>query len=372
MPHPAWPSRTTGVVLAFLILLAGIQLVIHLSWIARGPDNAVAHLTNDDTFYYLQTAWNLRELGFTTFDGVHATNGVQLLWFWIVAGLAGIVPTKATLLTAVLGACAVLNLGGYVAIWQLGRRLGRPALTVFLALGWLYVNRQHYLLGMENSLHAAVFWFVLVLAAVTVDRVLRRTATRPAILLLTILLCTLVLVRVDSGLYAVLIGGVVFALLLGQRPAAEHARRTIVTAGAIAAGAAALLLASYYAMAGSVLPISGLIKQGEYAWSAETAARITLSGFEQSCAPLTAWHYLLPASARPAADWLTAVALVATAALILANRSYRAALHLRGFGFTCTVLAGATAAHLVYLAGLRDYAIYGVWYLSPHLSLIHI
>ncbi len=64
-------------------------------------------LTNDDTYYYLQTAWNARHLGFVTFDGINPTNGVQFLWFSILYGLTFLADDKSAFLSNHLdGGCS--------------------------------------------------------------------------------------------------------------------------------------------------------------------------------------------------------------------------------------------------------------------------
>jgi hypothetical protein len=69
--------QTVWIVLGVAVVQFGLQL----SLLARGVEYVASSLTIDDTYYYLQTAWNTKRLGFVTFDGLHDTNGVQLLWF---------------------------------------------------------------------------------------------------------------------------------------------------------------------------------------------------------------------------------------------------------------------------------------------------
>jgi hypothetical protein len=76
------------------LAVAVVQFLIQLGSIAQGEDFIVTALNTDDTFYYLLTSWNLHRYGMVTFDGLHATNGVQFLWFWILAALAAVTPTK--------------------------------------------------------------------------------------------------------------------------------------------------------------------------------------------------------------------------------------------------------------------------------------
>src|SRR5262245_19143203 len=97
------PSKSRQAALSVLFL-ALVQFALQMSLLARGVAYAAVSLAIDDTYYYLQTALNTKLLGFVTFDGLHATNGVQLLWFLIILLLAMVVKTKTVLLLATLGA----------------------------------------------------------------------------------------------------------------------------------------------------------------------------------------------------------------------------------------------------------------------------
>src|SRR4051812_5238848 len=97
--------RATHLVLG----VAALQLILQLSQLAGGVEYVASSLTIDDTYYYLQTAWNTKILGFVTFDGVHSTNGVQFLWFVIIFGLAWLVKTKTALLLTTLVVSFLLN-----------------------------------------------------------------------------------------------------------------------------------------------------------------------------------------------------------------------------------------------------------------------
>jgi hypothetical protein len=148
---------------AAVFLVAGVQLALQLSLIARGVQYAAASLTIDDTYYYLQTAWNTKQLGFVTFDGLHPTNGVQFLWFAIILLLAFLTQTKTALLFLTLAVSFVFNALCYLVILKIASVLQRPALALLMASLWLLqcLPFRIYSMGMENSLHALVFWCVI-------------------------------------------------------------------------------------------------------------------------------------------------------------------------------------------------------------------
>ena len=109
---------------AFVVLfLAMGQFILQVGLLLRGVEYVAASLTIDDTYYYLQTAWNTRQLGFVTFDGLHSTNGVQFLWFVIILLLAMVANTKIVLLFATMVVSFLLNGLCYLIILKIGAHL---------------------------------------------------------------------------------------------------------------------------------------------------------------------------------------------------------------------------------------------------------
>src|SRR5579885_3430612 len=147
-----------------LWVLAVVQLLIQVGFLAKGcVQYAVTSLTIDDTFYYLQTAWNAHHVHFVSFDGINPTNGVQALWFVVIYGISGLTHDKTTFLYAVLGTFMLLNVACYWAIWKLCNELQMRWLSLVLAGLWALqtLASDAYVSGMENSLHALIFWLLM-------------------------------------------------------------------------------------------------------------------------------------------------------------------------------------------------------------------
>jgi hypothetical protein len=146
-----------------IVILAVVQFIIQVSLLTKGMEYAAVSLIIDDTYYYLQTAWNVKMLGFVTFDGLHTTNGVQLLWFVIIFLLAVLAKSKAVLLFTTLAVSFLLNGLCYLIILKIGAMLRQPVLALFMASLWALQSLPFriYSMGMENSLHALVFWCVI-------------------------------------------------------------------------------------------------------------------------------------------------------------------------------------------------------------------
>src|SRR5688572_8365649 len=109
-----------------ILILAVVQLIIQVSLLTKGIEYAAVSLIIDDTYYYLQTAWNAKILGLVTFDGLHTTNGVQLLWFVIIYLLAWLAETKTALLYTTLAVSFLLNGLCYLLILKIGAILKQP------------------------------------------------------------------------------------------------------------------------------------------------------------------------------------------------------------------------------------------------------
>lgn len=279
LPHTVLPP--------FILALGIIQFCVQIRSLLRGVEFVVTRLTIDDTYYYLETAWNTAAVGFPTFDGIHPTNGVQLLWFWLVWLIALLTPTRTWFLFAVLTVCAGMNALCLRAIWSLGKVLQKPAFSVIAAVLWslTITGSTTYMMGMENSLHALVFWFVL--RHVARCMVAAERGEQVGLVWLTLLLVVSIWTRIDTALFAIVLCAVGVGWL------AYHARTSslfiqrygasLVRAGGVVLAGALIQMGAFWLMGGSVLPVSTLIKMDQprpdvglpifLAWGGETIPR---------------------------------------------------------------------------------------------------
>ncbi len=255
-------ARTPSFVLASLLFL--VQMLAHFAVLARGAEYLATRLTIDDTYYYLQTAWNHATLGFPTFDGVSRTNGFQFLWYLILWCAARFVPTKQSLLPVALGISAVFVALPYFFFHAVGKRYHSFALAASLSFVWFatYVAPWGTLTGMENSLHLFVSVWVLFEVLTFFHRL--REGSRASVWRLTLALVANGYCRVDSGVYsAVLFCVCVLALVLNEGNLSSAWRvhgKSVCLCILLAMGAAAIQLGVYHYWNGTVIPISGLVK----------------------------------------------------------------------------------------------------------------
>jgi hypothetical protein len=251
---------------AFVIgIVAVVQLIIQLQLLTRGVEYAAASLIIDDTYYYLQTAWNSKVLGLVTFDGLHTTNGVQLLWFGIIYLLAMLAKSKAILLFSTLAVGFLLNGLCYLVILRIGAALEQPVLALFMASFWTLQSLPFriYSTGMENSLHALVFWCVIWQSLEFLIRVQKNA--KPNFLGLTVVLILVVWTRLDSALISVILfafcmGTLAYSYRHNVRLLLERHGRAIAGSIFLAALGLTVQLTAFRLMGGSFLPVSALVK----------------------------------------------------------------------------------------------------------------
>lgn len=362
---------------AGVAVCAGLQIWVHLGLIGRGVEFIVSNVTIDDTYYYLQIAWNHAALGFPTFDGMHQTNGVQALWYFIILGLSFVAATKEQLLYLTLYTTIALVSLCYVPIIVVGRAIGRPPALFFLSLGWLYLNTRYRIFtnGMENALHALVIWTILAVSMIVIRDIRRGRLRWPLLWGLAVLLSVNVWVRVDAALLSL----AVYAYLawsLYRHAGGRAAVRFLVVAALIGGSFAALLLLAYYLMGGTPLPVSGQIKTSSFllngaaffdnvwrGWRFTTPylANVSDDSARRSVATLGILALLTLGS------WALrrrfAVADLARAQLDSFHTAYGPYLGLFG------VILASSVIHMLYLSGLGIFTLNGIWYITAYLFM---
>ena len=335
-----------------------------MSLLARGVEYVAASLVIDDTYYYLQTAWNTRQFGFVTFDGLHPTNGVQLLWFVIVFLLAMLSNTKLVLLFATMVVSFLLNGLCYLLILKIGSILKQPTLALFMAGLWSLQSLPFriYSMGMENSLHALVFWCVIWQSIVFLIRVQNRA--KPNYWGFTIVLILNVWTRLDSALLSAVLYTFCMATLASSyknnRLFLQNHFKAIVGTCLLAGVGLFVQLGAFWMMGDSFLPVSALVKTSGSirGWSMESADKlievVTLgmpSILQGRFPPLTL--FLLG---------IFGVLLVIGVRKVTSNhpRELSAFLNL----WTC-LLVGEILYHLYIATSGVQYTLYFIWYRSP-------
>jgi hypothetical protein len=251
---------------AFVVLfLAVVQFILQVSLLARGVEYVASSLTIDDTYYYLQTAWNTKQLGFVTFDGLHPTNGVQFFWFVIILVLASVASTKTVLLLATMVVSFLLNGLCYLFILKIGAILKQPTLALFMAGLWSLQSLPFriYSMGMENSLHALVFWCVIWQSTIFLIRVQNRA--KPNFWGLTVVLILNAWTRLDSALLSAVLYIFCMVMLASSyrnnfKSFLQNHAQAIAGSSLFAGFGLLTQMSAFWLMGDSFLPVSALVK----------------------------------------------------------------------------------------------------------------
>jgi len=253
-----------SVFFAIVLSLFLIQIVSHSVLITKGTQFIVTELTIDDTYYYLETAWNHKTAGFPTFDGFSRTNGFHFLWYLIVYLVALLVQSKYLLLSWSIGICAFFLAAPYFFFYLIGRKLRSVMLGLFLSLIWFaaHLAPQDILIGLENSLHLfASTWILYELICLFVAV---RDDQRIHLFRLTASLVANAYCRVDSGLLSAIVFALSLAVIIRHCGSFGSFRRqygrALILSLSFAALAAILLFGAYLHWNDTLIPISGLIK----------------------------------------------------------------------------------------------------------------
>jgi hypothetical protein len=335
-----------------------------VSLLAKGVEYVAASLVIDDTYYYLQTAWNTRQLGFVTFDGLHPTNGVQFLWFVIILLLAMLANTKLVLLFATMVVGFLLNGLCYLLILKIGAILKQPALALFLAGLWSLQSLPFriYSMGMENSLHALVFWCVLWQSIVFMIRVQNRA--KPNYWGLTIVLILNVWTRLDSALLSAVLYIFCMAMLAfsykNNRLFLQNHIKTIVGTGLFAGVGLVVQVGAFWMMGDSFLPVSALVKtsgsiRGWSTASADKLVEVVTLGMPS----------ILQGRFPPLALFLLGIFGVL---LVIGLRKFTSTRprELSAFlNLWICLLVGEILYHLYIAISGVEYTLYFIWYRSP-------
>lgn len=250
-------SRFGILVWTVLFLSAAYQVICAF----QTPQFLLQHaLVLDDAFYYFQVARNAADLGWVTFDGIHATSGIQMLWEGFLYLLALFFSGKMEFLQAILVLCVLFNTLAGVLLNHLGRSLYSKEGGYVAVLIWsgYMVRLSPTLMGMEYSLHV-----VIILCTISVWWKLwtnPHSVSSKQMVILGVLLTLNFWTRLDSAVYSVLIFLTVSIVLYRSLPDRKDLWKRMVLLALLPAVGAVGYVILCRSLAGTFIPISGLVK----------------------------------------------------------------------------------------------------------------
>ena len=253
------------------LLLTIVSIVTVLAFFVlktvKSQNELAAEIFIDDSFMYLETAWQTAISGFVTFDSMNPTNGVQFLWFVIIFIAAVFSPTKIAFLYVVY--CIMLALVGsiYFAIWRIGTLLSdrRRVLTMLMAVMWTIVvaDRKNLIFsGMESTLHMATLWLCLLAGLTTLVRSnVNKRFPEMWFFLFTAGTVAVTWSRVDSMFFSLALYIYVVLNLYGFSGGVRNGGRRIISLSVCMVVICGLVQVGFFYFAGeTIVPISALVK----------------------------------------------------------------------------------------------------------------
>lgn len=249
-----------SIVISFLIILVGSLLV---ALPAFGPlNNLLANYVVDDSFYFLLPALNYGNGAGISFDGIHATNGFQPLWMFLLLPLGVFIDDRLLMLRSALVFQALLFAAAVaVVVWAALRHQRWITALLFPVIALLFGLRHDLNTSfVTNGLESALFFLMLALGfAATLTLTQDDDPTTQ-----TVILALLVLTRID----AIFIAAALWLYGVAHRLPIHGVGRTVRDYGrGILLGGVLLLLYFFWSWyrTGLLMPVSGQIKMWESA-----------------------------------------------------------------------------------------------------------
>ena len=238
------------------------------------PLYGVIQYFTSDTFYYLSIARHSAGKAFFTSDGFFPTNGFHPLWEFILVkllGIEGVVSNHPEQIYLTILISLFLTVSGMILFGFVLRRLtGSFAISllgavpgfyylIFSSVAPSYNSTWSFINGMESPL--SIFFFGTFAFLAINKRVLLKPAWT-TVIIPTLLTTLIIFSRLDD--IFLLIPYLILVVIFSPSPK-QALLRLAVSAGVPFTALLAYLFYNH-SYAGSFLPVSGLIKQGNWLW----------------------------------------------------------------------------------------------------------
>lgn len=263
-------------ILYFYAILIGVSyapVVLLLNSMARGTTIlAPLQFFTSDTFYYLTIARHSVGKSFYTADGLFPTNGFHPLWGFLlktVFGLPAFVenPTSQILLTFGLSFILVA-IGTTVfafVVYKITRNFGISLTAsvsgfyylIFSTVSPSYNSTWSFINGMESPMSICLFGLFLYLL---INKRLLHRPTISAVIFSAVIMTLIIFARLDDAFLLLPYLALIYIF--------SDSKKETITKLTIATGIPVLATLAYlfhnYSYSGSFLPVSGMIKQGNW------------------------------------------------------------------------------------------------------------
>jgi hypothetical protein len=253
-------KNTTLFIVIGIFLLT--ELVLGITKVTLSLPVLLDAFVPDDAFYYHQTAYNFSKTLFSSFDGLHYTNGYHPLWFLVSAGThfvfqqSGETPFRFLLLLQVL--FSMIASGGIIII---AYRLAGIAPAVLTGFIWLLGFQEYMVNGLETAL-------LMMLYVITLNIYLtfskKSNLPSPRTFFLLGLLGSLVfLARTEMGFLVLALSA---AIVLDARLRQPNVTKKLILYRLAAYSLPLILICGYYLLSnylatGHISQVSGAVKE---------------------------------------------------------------------------------------------------------------
>jgi hypothetical protein len=138
----------------------GVLIIIALVLFSLGntTELLIQKYMGDDSFFYLVIAKNISQSGFSSFDGIHFSNGYHPLWQLLVSGMALIVQDDMVFLLATISLGITLSIVSLVIVYLLLRnfKLSPEWVATSILFGVFFIFLPSWY-GLESFLATALF-----------------------------------------------------------------------------------------------------------------------------------------------------------------------------------------------------------------------
>lgn len=242
-------STLIGLTLGFI----AIRLIIELYFVNSQPIvELVKWRSIDDTFYYLNVAWNFANGNGVTFDQINPTNGIQSLWFLIESCMALFAETKDALFRSVLNLQAILLfLTSLLLLTILPRYL-----DLFTSLAFtLYLSYVSYYFIFSIGIESALNLLGIVVCSLLLLSYISTRSTK-TLAWLSVSCGILFLIRVDNLIW---ICGIAIGLLIHLVKTKEVKKIIFLLLPMMTISCC--YIAYQFVFWGNVMPVSGVAKR---------------------------------------------------------------------------------------------------------------
>jgi len=149
-----------------ILILVTISFVIQLIFIFLSDKNyLITEWFTDDSYYYLQAAYNFKHYKFFTFDGINITYGFQPLWMILCTIISILSSSKSSFFYEIIIFASIIYTVTGILLFKFSSMLWKNQIKYIPSLIWLFNGDliQIFTSGKENVLAVMLIVIILII-----------------------------------------------------------------------------------------------------------------------------------------------------------------------------------------------------------------